>query len=40
MEGVEGVTGPLLFSDRGDRRDVPYKMYRVDPEGRLVVSEF
>jgi branched-chain amino acid transport system substrate-binding protein len=39
MDGVQGVTGALLFSDRGDRRDVPYKMYSVDAEGKLVVSE-
>ncbi|MEL7555260.1 Leucine-, isoleucine-, valine-, threonine-, and alanine-binding protein [bioreactor metagenome] len=38
MEGVQGVTGALLFTDRGDRRDVPYKMYKVDPEGKLVVA--
>ncbi len=37
MDGVEGVTGPVLFTDRGDRKDVPYKMYIVDPEGKLKV---
>lgn len=37
MDGVEGVTGPVLFTERGDRRDVPYKMYTVDPEGKLKV---
>lgn len=39
MEGVEGVTGPLLFTDRGDRMDVPYKMYVVDEQGKLKVKE-
>ena len=38
MDGVEGVTGPVLFTERGDRKDVPYKMYSVDAAGKLVVS--
>ena len=37
MDGVQGVTGPVLFTERGDRRDVPYKMYTVDAEGKLKV---
>lgn len=37
MDGVEGVTGPVLFTERGDRKDVPYKMYAVDASGKLVV---
>ncbi|MFZ2636734.1 MAG: branched-chain amino acid ABC transporter substrate-binding protein [Rectinemataceae bacterium] len=37
IDGVEGVTGPVLFTDRGDRKDVPYKMYIVDPKGKLMV---
>jgi branched-chain amino acid transport system substrate-binding protein len=37
MDGVQGVTGPVLFTDRGDRKDVPYKMYVVDAEGKLKV---
>lgn len=37
MDGVEGVTGPVLFTERGDRKDVPYKMYVVDNEGKLQV---
>jgi branched-chain amino acid transport system substrate-binding protein len=35
--GVDGVTGPVLFTDRGDRKDVPYKMYIVDTDGSLKV---
>lgn len=38
MDGVQGVTGAVLFTERGDRKDVPYKMYAVDAEGKLVVS--
>ena len=37
--GVDGVTGPVLFTDRGDRKDVPYKMYVVDSEGKLKVFQ-
>ena len=39
MDGVEGVTGPVLFTERGDRKDVPYKMYVIDPSGKLAVSQ-
>lgn len=38
MEGVQGVTGPVLFTERGDRKDVPYKMYVVDSQGTLKVK--
>lgn len=37
MDGVEGVTGPVLFTERGDRKDVPYKMYEITSEGKLAV---
>ena len=37
MANVEGVTGPILFTDRGDRKDVPYKMYEVTADGKYVV---
>lgn len=39
MDGIEGVTGPVLFTERGDRKDVPYKMYVIDPSGKLAVSQ-
>jgi branched-chain amino acid transport system substrate-binding protein len=39
MAGVQGVTGPLLFTERGDRKDVPYKMYVVDSQGELKVKQ-
>ena len=35
---VQGVTGTVLFTERGDRKDVPYKMYAVGGDGKLVVS--
>ena len=37
MTNVEGVTGAIKFTDRGDREDVPYKMYEVTAEGKYVV---
>ncbi|HOV50852.1 MAG TPA: branched-chain amino acid ABC transporter substrate-binding protein [Candidatus Cryosericum sp.] len=37
MANVEGVTGPIRFTDRGDRKDVPYKMYEVTADGKYVV---
>jgi branched-chain amino acid transport system substrate-binding protein len=39
MTGVEGVTGPTLFTAQGDRKDVPYKMYEVAADGKLVVHQ-
>ena len=37
MTDVEGVTGAIKFTDRGDREDVPYKMYEVTADGKYVV---
>ncbi len=39
MAGVEGVTGSIEFSDRGDRLNVPYKMYEVTTDGKYVVHQ-
>ncbi len=39
MAGVEGVTGSIEFSDRGDRLNVPYKMYEVTADGKYVVHQ-
>jgi len=39
MAGIQGVTGPILFTERGDRKDVPYKMYVVDSQGALKVKQ-
>jgi len=35
MENAEGVTGQILFTERGDRRDIPYAMYTYTEEGTL-----
>ena len=35
MTDVKGITGPLLFTDRGDRKDIPYYAYLYNDEGKL-----
>ena len=37
--GVPGVTGPIGFTDQGDREGVPYLMYEVDENGKYVIYE-
>jgi branched-subunit amino acid ABC-type transport system permease component/ABC-type branched-subunit amino acid transport system substrate-binding protein len=37
MVGVAGVTGPIRFTDSGDRVGVPYLMYEVTRAGKLSV---
>ncbi|HSV32085.1 MAG TPA: branched-chain amino acid ABC transporter substrate-binding protein [Atribacteraceae bacterium] len=35
MQNAEGVTGPIFFTERGDRKDIPYAMYAYNAEGQL-----
>lgn len=35
MTDVSGITGPLLFTDRGDRKDIPYYAYIYNDTGEL-----
>jgi branched-chain amino acid transport system substrate-binding protein len=35
MTDAKGITGPLMFSDRGDRKDIPYYVYIYDDKGQL-----
>jgi branched-chain amino acid transport system substrate-binding protein len=37
--GVPGITGPIGFTDQGDREGVPYLMYQVDKTGKYVIYE-
>ena len=37
MEGCDGITGSIGFTDRGDRRGIIYKMYVVTEKGEMVV---
>lgn len=35
LSGVKGITGELLFDERGDRRNVPYQLYEYNAAGEL-----
>lgn len=35
MENAEGITGRLAFTERGDRKGVPYALYRYNEKGEL-----
>jgi branched-chain amino acid transport system substrate-binding protein len=37
MTDAKGITGPLLFTERGDRKDIPYYAYIYNDEGKLVL---
>ncbi len=39
VDGVPGVTGPIGFTDQGDREGVPFYLYVVNDEGQIVVSQ-
>jgi len=39
MEGCEGITGSIAFTERGDRKGIIYKMYVVTGEGDMVVYQ-
>ncbi len=35
LSGANGITGPLMFDERGDRKNIPYQLYVYDSEGEL-----
>ncbi len=35
LSGAKGVTGELMFDERGDRKNVPYQLYAYDEKGEL-----
>lgn len=35
MTDAKGITGPLMFTDRGDRKNIPYYAYRYNDQGKL-----
>lgn len=37
--GVPGITGPIGFTDQGDREGVPYLMYQVDKNGKYIIYQ-
>ncbi|HEU18880.1 MAG TPA: branched-chain amino acid ABC transporter substrate-binding protein [Deltaproteobacteria bacterium] len=39
VDGAPGITGPIGFTEQGDREGVPFYLYVVDDEGNIVVSK-
>ena len=39
VDGVPGITGPIGFTEQGDREGVPFYLYFVDDKGNIVVSK-
>lgn len=35
MTDAKGITGPLMFTERGDRKDIPYYAYIYNDQGQL-----
>jgi len=35
LSGAKGITGELMFDERGDRKNVPYQLYAYDEAGEL-----
>ncbi len=38
VNGVPGITGPIGFTPEGDREGVPFYLYVVDDNGKIVIS--
>ena len=39
VNGVPGITGQIGFTDKGDREGVPFYLYVVDEQGKIVISK-
>jgi branched-chain amino acid transport system substrate-binding protein len=39
VNGVPGITGPIGFTEQGDREGVPFYLYVVNDEGKIVISQ-
>jgi len=39
VDGVQGITGKIGFTAKGDREGVPFYLYVVDAQGRIVISK-
>lgn len=39
VDGVPGITGPIGFTNQGDREGVPFYIYVVDEKGNIVISK-
>jgi len=40
MEGCIGLTGPIKFTERGDRENYPFNLYQLDEEGNWTLYKF
>jgi len=40
MEGCIGLTGPIRFTDRGDRENYPFNLYQLSEDGEWVIYKF
>jgi branched-chain amino acid transport system substrate-binding protein len=38
VDGLQGITGKIGFTAKGDREGVPFYLYVVDGQGRIVIS--
>jgi len=39
VDGVPGITGPIGFTEQGDREGVPFYLYVVNDDGKIVISQ-
>jgi len=39
VDGLQGITGKIGFTAKGDREGVPFYLYVVDGQGRIVISK-
>jgi branched-chain amino acid transport system substrate-binding protein len=39
VDDVQGITGKIGFTDKGDREGVPFYLYVVDGQGKIVISK-
>jgi branched-chain amino acid transport system substrate-binding protein len=39
VNGVPGITGPIGFTEQGDREGVPFYLYVVNDKGKIVISQ-
>ena len=39
VDAVPGITGPIGFTEQGDREGVPFYLYVVNDQGAIVISE-
>jgi len=40
MDGCVGVTGPIIFTEQGDRKDYPFNIYQLGADGKWALYSF